>query len=84
MGRKMTPAQARAAIRAAQQQQKQAVNKHSREVRQYDAAVKKAVNDYNREVRSYNAKHVSTTRRSRTRADGWIRRSAVSGPDPPH
>ncbi|MEU4414859.1 hypothetical protein AB0G00_12670 [Nocardia salmonicida] len=76
MARKMTLAQARAAIRAAQQQ-KQAVNKHNRDVRQYDAAVKKAVNDYNREVRSYNAKareHNTKVKNQRRRLDQEIRR----------
>lgn len=52
----MTPAQMRAALRSAQQKQKQAIDKYNRDVRRHNAAVKKAVSDYNREVRAYNAK----------------------------
>ena len=77
MPRRMTPAQARAAIRSAQQKQKQAIDKYNREVRQHNAAVKKAVNDFNREVRAYNAKaraHNAKVENQRQRLNQEIRR----------
>lgn len=73
----MTPAQARAALRSAQQKQKQAIDKYNREVNRHNAAVKKAVNDYNREVRAYNAKaraHNAKVENQRRRLDQEIRR----------
>ncbi|MFD9551726.1 hypothetical protein ACFWBG_30465 [Nocardia salmonicida] len=77
MVRKMTPAQARAAIRAAQQKQKQAIDRYNRDVRRHNAAVKRAVDDYNREVRAYNAKaraHNTKVKNQRRRLDQEIRR----------
>lgn len=77
MVRGMTPAQARAALRSAQQKQKQAIDKYNREVSRYNAAVKKAVNDYNREVRRYNAKaraHNTEVENQRRRLNQEIRR----------
>lgn len=56
MARRMTPAQARAAMRQAQSKQRQAVAKYNREVDKYNRSVKKAVNDYNREVRTHNTR----------------------------
>ncbi|MFC7497063.1 MULTISPECIES: hypothetical protein [unclassified Nocardioides] len=56
MVKRMTPAQARAALRRAQSQQRQAVAKYNREVDKYNRSVKKAVNDYNREARAHNAR----------------------------
>lgn len=73
----MTPAQARAAIRSAQQKQKQAIDKYNRDVRRHNAAVKKAVSDYNREVRAYNAKartHNAKVENQRRRLNQEIRR----------
>lgn len=77
MVRRMTPAQARAAIRSAQQKQKQAIDKYNRDVRRHNAAVKKAVSDYNREVRAYNAKartHNAKVENQRRRLNQEIRR----------
>lgn len=73
----MTPAQARAALRSAQQKQKQAISKYNREVNRYNAAAKKAVSDYNREVRVYNAKaraHNAKVENQRRRLNQEIRR----------
>jgi hypothetical protein len=77
MVRKMTPAQARAAVRAAQRKTKQAIDKYNREVRQHNAAVKKAVNEYNREVRAHNTKaraHNARVENQRRRLDQEIGR----------
>lgn len=52
MARRMTPAQARAALRRLQNEQKQAIN-------QYNAAVRKtnrAIDQYNREAKAHNAR----------------------------
>ncbi|MBZ6129923.1 hypothetical protein KVG99_05555 [Streptomyces olivaceus] len=56
MVRRMNPAQLRAAAQKAQREQKRAIDKYNRQVRNHNAAAKKVVNDYNREVRSYNSK----------------------------
>lgn len=56
MVRRMTPAQARAAIRQAQSKQRQAISKYNREVDKYNRGVKKVVNDYNRDVRAHNSR----------------------------
>jgi hypothetical protein len=73
----MTPAQAQAAIKKAQREQKQAIDNYNREVNRYNSAVKKAVNDYNREVRAYNAKaraHNAQVENQRRRLNQEIRR----------
>lgn len=73
----MTPAQARAALRSAQQKHKQAISKYNREVNRYNAGVKRAVSDYNREVRAYNAKaraHNAQVENQRRRLNQEIRR----------
>lgn len=61
MAKRMTPSQARAAIRRAQSQQKQAVrkanqaiDKHNRDARAHNSKVKSAVNQYNRDVQKHN------------------------------
>lgn len=56
MARRMTPAQARAALQKAQRDQKRAVDKYNRDARKHNASVKRAVSAYNREVRNYNTK----------------------------
>jgi hypothetical protein len=56
MARRLTPAQARAALQKAQRDQKRAIDNYNREARKHNASVKRAVNDYNREVRNYNTK----------------------------
>lgn len=63
VARRMTPAQARAALRRAQSQRKQAIDKYNREVRTYNQKVrahntrrKQAVDKLNREIRSYNSR----------------------------
>lgn len=56
MARRLTPAQARAALRQAQSKQRQAIAKYNREVDKYNRNVKKAVNDHNREVRAHNTR----------------------------
>lgn len=73
----MTPAQAQAAIRKAQRDRKQAIDKYNREVHRRNAAVKKAVSDYNREVRTYNSKartHNAQVENQRRRLNQEIRR----------
>lgn len=77
MVRRMTPAQARAAMRSAQQKHKQAIDKVNREIQKRNSAIKKAVNDYNREVRAYNAKartHNAKVENQRRRLNQEIRR----------
>lgn len=77
MARKKTPAQFKAAMKKAQRDQKQAVDKYNREVRRHNAAVKKAVSDYNREVRTHNSKvraHNTKVKNQRRRLDQEIRR----------
>ncbi len=54
MPRRMTPSQIRSAIRQARNKQKQAIDKHNREVRQRNQKVKQAFNTYNNEIRRYN------------------------------
>ena len=63
MARPMTPAQARAAIRRAQSQRKQAVDKYNRKVRSHNQKVrannsrrKQALEKLNREIRSHNSR----------------------------
>jgi flagellar biosynthesis GTPase FlhF len=54
MARRITPAQARAAMKAAQRKQKQAIDNYNREARRHNNAVEKAVKDHNREARRHN------------------------------
>lgn len=73
----MTPAQYQAAVRKAQREQKQAIDKYNREVGRHNAAVKKAVSDYNRDVRAYNSKaraHNARVENQRRRLHQEIRR----------
>ncbi len=77
MVRRMTPAQAEAAFRKAQREQKQAIDRYNSGVRRYNAEVKKAVNHYNREVRAYNSKaraHNAKVENQRRRLNQEIRR----------
>ena len=77
MVRRMTPAQYQAALRKAQRDQKQAIDKYNRDARRHNAAVKKAVSDHNREVRAYNAKaraHNAKVENQRRRLNQEIRR----------
>jgi hypothetical protein len=81
----MTPAQAQAEIRRAQQRQRNAVAKANRAINQYNqaarrhnAGVKRAVNDYNREVRAHNQRvrtNRAQLRRELARAEAAQRRS---------
>ncbi|MCY4369792.1 MAG: hypothetical protein OXF41_10365 [bacterium] len=73
MARRMTPAQARAALRRAQSQRKQAIDKYDRDVRAYNQKVrahnarrKQAVEKLNREIRSYNTRVRQNQRRRNT------------------
>jgi hypothetical protein len=73
----MTPAQFQAAMRKAQREQTQAIDKYNREMRRHNAAVKKAVNDYNREVRAYNSNaraHNAKVENQRRRLNQEVRR----------
>lgn len=54
MARRLSSSQARAAIRRAQAQQKQAINKYNRDAKAHNAKVKSAVNAHNRDVGKYN------------------------------
>lgn len=77
MVRRMTPAQFDAAMKKAQRDQKQAIDKYNREVRRHNNAVKKAVDDNNREVRAYNSKaraHNTKVDNQRRRLNQEIRR----------
>jgi hypothetical protein len=77
MVRRMTPAQYQAAMRKAQREQKQAIDKYNREVSRHNAAVKKAVSDYNRDVRAYNSKaraHATKVENQRRRLNQEIKR----------
>lgn len=77
MPRRMTPAQYQAAMRKAQREQKQAIDKYNREVSQHKAVVRRAVNDYNREVRAYNTKaraHNTRVENQRRRLNQEIKR----------
>jgi len=73
----MTPAQYQAAMRKAQREQKQAIDKYNHEVSRRNAAVKKAVSDYNRDVRAYNSQaraHNAKVENQRRRLNQEIRR----------
>jgi len=70
MARRMTPAQARAAIRQAQQKQKRAVDNYNRQVREFNRKQAAAVNEYNRQVRAHNAR----VRANRARLQSELRR----------
>ena len=77
MVRRMTPAQYQAAMRKAQREQKQAIDKYNHEVSRRNAAVKKAVSDYNRDVRAYNSQaraHNAKVENQRRRLNQEIRR----------
>jgi hypothetical protein len=73
----MTPAQFQAAMRKAQREQKQAIDKYNREVNRHNAAVKKAVSDHNRGVRAYNSQaraHNTKVENQRRRLNQELRR----------
>lgn len=59
MVRRVTPSQAKAAVRKLQR----SVDDYNRAARKYNAGVKKAVDDYNREVRAYNTRARAHNRR---------------------
>jgi hypothetical protein len=56
MVRRVTPSQFRSMVRQAEQKQRQAVDRHNREVRAYNQKAKQAINSHNREVNAYNAR----------------------------
>lgn len=73
MARRMTPAQARAALRRVQSKNKQALDKYNREVRSYNQKVraanarrKQALDKLNREIRAHSSKVRQNQRRRQT------------------
>lgn len=70
MVRRVTPSQARAMIRQAQQKQQQAIRKVNSAIDKYNRDVKQAVNNYNREVIAHNAR----VRANRSRLQSELRR----------
>jgi hypothetical protein len=78
MARRMTPAQAQAALRRAQSEQRRAISKYNSAVRQHNSKVQRAVNEYNREVRRYNARQRSDAQRRNREIERLRRQPAVT------
>ena len=56
MTRQLTPSQALGKLRQLENQRRQAIQKHNRDVRQREQRVKRAIDTYNREVRTHNSR----------------------------
>lgn len=77
MARKMTPGQLQAAVRKAQRERNQAIDKYNREARRHNDRIKKAITEHNRDVRAYNAQvraHNTRVENHRRRLEQEIRR----------
>ncbi|MCP4303561.1 MAG: hypothetical protein GY788_01485 [bacterium] len=80
MARRMTPSQAKAAIRRAQSRQReaarkanQAINDYNRKARSHNAKLRTSVNNYNRDVDRYNREVRSQNARRRQAVDRYNR-----------
>ncbi|MDB5478857.1 MAG: hypothetical protein JWM96_1352 [Alphaproteobacteria bacterium] len=78
MPRRMTPAQAHAALRRAQSEQRRAVAKYNSQVRQFNRRLSSAVDEYNREARGYNARQRTAEQRRRREIEQLRRQPAVT------